>query len=42
MDLLLEACREEEASLVLVTHNVAFAQATDESLCLTKGSLGPA
>ena len=42
MDLLLEACREEEASLVLVTHNLAFAQATDEALCLTKGCLGPA
>ena len=42
MDLLLEACREEDASLVLVTHNVAFAQATDEALYLTEGSLGPA
>jgi ABC-type lipoprotein export system ATPase subunit len=42
MDLLLEACREEEASLVLVTHNVAFAQSTDEALYLTEGSLGSA
>ena len=40
MDLLLEACREEQASLVLVTHNVTFAKATDEALYLTKGFLG--
>ena len=40
MDLLLEACREEGASLVLVTHNVTFAKATDEALYLTKGFLG--
>ncbi len=42
MELLLEACREEEASLVLVTHNAAYAKATDEALFMTKGILGPA
>ena len=42
MDLLLGACREEDASLVLVTHNVSFAKATDEALFLTKGILGAA
>jgi ABC-type lipoprotein export system ATPase subunit len=40
IDLLLGACREEDASLVLVTHNVAFAKTTDEALFLTKGILG--
>ena len=40
MDLLLEACHEEGTSLVLVTHNVTFAKATDEALFLTKGYLG--
>ena len=42
MELLLDACREEEASLVLVTHNVAYAKATDEALFMTKGTLAPA
>ncbi len=42
MELLLEACREEEASLVLVTHNPAYAKATDETLFLTEGVLRPA
>ena len=39
MELLLEACREEEAGLVLVTHNPSFAKATDEALNLVKGEL---
>ena len=42
MGLLLEACREEEAGLVLVTHNPSFAKATDEALNLVKGELSPA
>ena len=42
MELLLEACREEEASLVLVTHNPTYAKATDEALFLTEGVLRPA
>ena len=39
MELLLEACREEDAGLVLVTHNPVFAKATDEALHLVKGAL---
>jgi lipoprotein-releasing system ATP-binding protein len=39
MELLLEACREEDAGLVLVTHNPVFAKATDEALHLVKGVL---
>ena len=42
MELLLESCREEEASLVLVTHNLAYAKATDEALFLSEGTLNPA
>ena len=42
MELLLEACREEDAGLVLVTHNPSFAKATDEALKLVKGELSPA
>jgi predicted ABC-type transport system involved in lysophospholipase L1 biosynthesis ATPase subunit len=42
MELLLEACREEEAGLVLVTHNPSFAKATDEAFNLVKGELSPA
>ncbi len=42
MELLLDACREEETSLVLVTHNVAYAKATEEALFMTKGTLAPA
>ena len=40
MELLLEACREQDAGLVLVTHNPSFAKATDEALHLVKGVLG--
>jgi len=40
MELLLEASREEDAGLVLVTHNPSFAKATDEALHLVKGVLG--
>jgi lipoprotein-releasing system ATP-binding protein len=42
VDLLLEACSEEDASLVLVTHNGAFAQATDDALQLVEGVMSPA
>ena len=42
MELLLEACREEDASLVLVTHNSAYAKATDEAFFLNEGVLRPA
>ena len=37
-----DACREEETSLVLVTHNAAYAKATDEALFMTKGTLDSA
>ena len=39
MDLLLHACSEEGASLILVTHNLAFAQATDRQTFLSGGRL---
>ena len=39
MDLLLKSCEGENASLILVTHNPSFAQATDDSLFLKKGTL---
>ncbi len=39
MQLLLRACSEEGASLVLVTHNPSFAQATDRETFLTDGRL---
>ena len=39
MDLLLQACSEEDASLVLVTHNLSFARATDQQVFLTEGKL---
>jgi ABC-type lipoprotein export system ATPase subunit len=39
MDLLLKSCEDENASLILVTHNPSFAQATDDSLFLKKGTL---
>jgi len=42
MELLFETCREEAASLVLVTHNPSFARSTDEALFLTEGVLRPA
>ena len=42
MELLLETSREEDAGLVLVTHNPSFAKATDEALKLVKGELIPA
>ncbi len=40
IELLFEACREEGASLLLVTHNVAYAKATDEALVMSDGQLG--
>lgn len=39
MDLLLHACSEEGASLIIVTHNLAFAQATDRQTFLSGGRL---
>ena len=39
MDLLLKSCDDENASLILVTHNPSFAQSTDHSLFLKKGNL---
>ena len=39
MDLLLKSCDEENAALILVTHNPIFAQATNRSLFLKKGTL---
>ena len=39
MDLLLMSCAEENAALILVTHNPTFAQATDESIFLKQGKL---
>ena len=39
MDLLLHACSEEGASLILVTHNLVFAQATDRQTFLSGGRL---
>jgi ABC-type lipoprotein export system ATPase subunit len=39
MNLLLRACSDEGASLVLVTHNPSFAQATDRQLFLSEGQM---
>jgi len=39
MNLLLQACSEEDASLVLVTHNLSFARATNQQVFLTEGKL---
>ncbi len=39
MNLLLHSCSEEGASLILVTHNPAFAQATDRQLFLSEGQM---
>ena len=39
MDLLLSTCSEEEASLILVTHNPLFAKATARSSILKDGKL---
>ncbi len=39
MDLLLQCCREEQASLILVTHNPKFARATGRSMTLREGRL---
>ena len=39
MDLLLMSCEEENAALILVTHNPSFARATNESIFLKKGKL---
>jgi predicted ABC-type transport system involved in lysophospholipase L1 biosynthesis ATPase subunit len=40
--LLLEVCSEQQASLVLVTHNPAHARKTSRQLLLRTGRLGPA
>ena len=40
MDMLMAVCAEEGASLVLVTHNKAFAARADEQLILSDGTLG--
>ena len=42
IELLLDACREEDASLVLVTHNEAYAKATDDALNMAEGILSNA
>ncbi|MDG1139537.1 MAG: ABC transporter ATP-binding protein [Opitutales bacterium] len=39
MDLLLQTCEEEKASLLLVTHNPKFAKATDRAAVLSDGEL---
>lgn len=39
MDLLLHTCSEEGASLILVTHNAAFADSTVRQAVLTEGKL---
>ena len=39
MNLLLRTCSEEEASLVLVTHNPSFARSTDRQLFLSEGRM---
>jgi len=39
MQLLLRTCSEENASLILVTHNPSFAQATDRQLFLSEGRI---
>ena len=39
MDLLLHTCSDEGTSLILVTHNLAFANATDQQRILTEGRL---
>lgn len=39
MDLLLESCQQEKSSLLLVTHNRTFAEATDQQAFLQDGSL---
>ena len=39
MNLLLRACSEEGTSLILVTHNLAFARATDRQTFLSEGRL---
>lgn len=41
MDLLLGLCREQNCSLLLVTHNPRFANLTDRHLWLRTGSLAP-
>ncbi len=40
--LLFETCADENAALILVTHNPEFADAADQSLLLTEGVLSPA
>jgi lipoprotein-releasing system ATP-binding protein len=39
MQLLLRTCSEENASLILVTHNPSFAQSTDRQLFLSEGRI---
>jgi len=41
MDLLLESCKQEKSSLLLVTHNRTFAETTDRQAFLQDGSLNP-
>jgi lipoprotein-releasing system ATP-binding protein len=41
MQLLLEVCREENSSLILVTHNAVFASRTDHQCALRAGVIDP-
>jgi predicted ABC-type transport system involved in lysophospholipase L1 biosynthesis ATPase subunit len=41
MDLLLDVCREEGSSLILVTHNAAYAARTDNQTVLRAGVIEP-
>lgn len=39
MDMLLSLCRENDAALLLITHNPDFAKMTDREVVLTKGGI---
>tara|TARA_Y100000766_G_C18742664_1_gene524424 strand:- start:594 stop:878 length:285 start_codon:yes stop_codon:yes gene_type:complete len=41
MDLLLNACEEENTGLVLVTHNESFARSADSRVMLSEGKTHP-
>lgn len=41
MDLLLDATRSQQTGLVLVTHDIQYATATDRQLRLSEGQLAP-
>jgi lipoprotein-releasing system ATP-binding protein len=41
MELLMELCKENHASLILVTHNMLFAQKMERSFALKLGKLSP-